>query len=49
MRIEVVGEPAALLDQIRARKASIKAKVYSTRLIVNEYGCSIGVNAMSRR
>lgn len=49
LRIEIVGELAALIDRIRARKAAIKAKVYSTRLIVNEYGRSIGVNAMSRR
>ena len=49
VRIEVVGDLAALLERIRARKAAIEAKVYSTRLIVNEYGRSIGVNAMSRR
>lgn len=49
VRIEIVGELAALLDRIRARKAAIKAKVYSTRFIVNEYGRPIGVHAMSLR
>ncbi len=49
LRIAITGELAALLDRIRSRKRAIKAKVFSTRLIVNEYGRSLGVNAMSRR
>jgi len=49
LRVEVVdeGELAVLLERIRERKKAYK--VHSTRLIVNEYGRSIGVNAMSRR
>lgn len=47
LRIEVSGDLAALLDRIRARKRGYK--IHSTRLIVNEHGRPIGVNAMSRR
>lgn len=47
LRIEVVGELAKVLARIRLRKAGYK--VHSTRLVVNEYGRPIGVNAMSRR
>jgi len=49
VRIEIVGELATVLERARARKLARKGKVYSTRLIVNEYGRPIGVNAMSRR
>lgn len=47
LRIEVTAELQALLERIRARKKS--HKVFSTRLVVNEGGRAIGVNAMSRR
>lgn len=47
LRIEIVGDLAEVIDRIRARKRAYK--VYSTRLVVNEHGRSIGVNAMSRR
>lgn len=47
LRFEVAGELAKVLDRIRARKAGYK--VYNTRLVVNESGRPIGVNAMSRR
>lgn len=40
-------ELALLIDRIRTRKRGFK--VHSTRLVVNEYGRPIGVNAMSRR
>jgi integrase len=51
LRIAVVGELAELLQRIRARKAVIseRTRVHNTRLIVNENGRAIGVNAMSRR
>lgn len=47
LRIAVDGELAALLERIRARKTGYK--VFNTRLVVNEQGRAIGVNAMSRR
>lgn len=47
LRIDVAGELAALLERIRTRKHG--HAVFSTRLIVNEHGRGIGVNAMSRR
>lgn len=47
LRIEVVGELAAVIERIMVRKAA--HKVYSTRLIVNEYGRPIGTNALARR
>lgn len=47
LRIEVAGELGELLARIRVRKAG--HKVHNTRLIVNEGGRAIGVNAMSRR
>ncbi|KRG47391.1 integrase [Stenotrophomonas panacihumi] len=47
LRVEVVGELAQLLERVRARKRGYK--VHSTRLVVNEGGRPIGVNAMSRR
>lgn len=47
LRIWVAGELEELLRRIRARKSAYK--VHSTRLIVNENGRKIGVNAMSRK
>lgn len=48
VRIEVSQELADVLKRIRKRKSGY-TKVYNTRLVVNEYGRPIGVNAMSRR
>lgn len=47
IQVEEGGELSSLLARIKERKSGFK--VYSTRLIVNEKGRSIGVNAMSRR
>lgn len=47
LRIEIVGELAAVLERARARRRG--HKVISTRLVVNEHGRPIGVNALSRR
>lgn len=47
LRIEVTPELDAVLERIRARKRG--HTVHSTRLVVNEGGRAIGVNAMSRR
>lgn len=47
LRIEVSGEVAEVLARIRTRKAG--HKVHNTRLVVNENGRALGVNAMSRR
>lgn len=47
LRIAVSADLEAVLARIRARKAG--HKVYNTRLVVNEHGRAIGVNAMSRR
>jgi integrase len=47
LRIDVSGELAAVIERLRARKAG--HKVYSTRLVVNEYGKPIGVHALSVR
>lgn len=47
VRIEATGELAAVLVRIRERKRGYK--IHNTRLVVNEYGRPIGVNAMSRR
>lgn len=47
LRVEVTAELAALLERIRVRKRGYK--IHSTRLVVNERGRAIGVNAMSRR
>jgi integrase len=48
LRIEVGGELAAVVERILARKRAMKG-VVSTRLVVNEHGRPIGVNALSRR
>lgn len=47
LRFTVTGELEELLRSIRARKSAYK--VHSTRLVVNEQGRPIGVNAMSRK
>lgn len=47
VRIDITGELADVLDRIRERNRGFK--VHSTRLVVNEHGRPIGVNAMSRR
>jgi len=47
LRIEVSEEVQVLLDRIAERKRA--HKVHSTRLIVNEFGRPIGLNAMSCR
>lgn len=47
LRIAVSGELAAVIERLRTRKAG--HKVYSTRLVVNEYGKPIGVHALSVR
>lgn len=47
LRIESAGELDAVLARIRDRKRGYK--IHNTRLVVNEYGRPIGVNAMSRR
>lgn len=48
LRIEVVGELAALIDRIKARKASITG-VRSLSLICNERGEAMGKSAMRYR
>lgn len=47
LRMAIEGELAGVIERIMARKAA--HKIYSTRLIVNENGRPIGVNALSRR
>lgn len=47
VRIEVVGELAAVIERIRARKRTYR--VYSTRLVVNERGQPIGIEALQAR
>jgi len=47
IRIDVSGDLAALIERIRARKKAYR--VYSTRLVVNEQGRTLGANAISRR
>lgn len=47
LRIEIMGELAGVLERIRSRKRGYK--IHCTRLVVNEHGWAIGVNAMSRR
>lgn len=47
LRIEVSPDLRAVLDRIGARKAA--HKVYSTRLVVNEWGRPVGVHAVSNR
>lgn len=47
LRIKTIGELSDVLARIRDRKRDYK--VHNTRLVVNEYGRPIGVNAMSRR
>lgn len=46
VRIGVAGSLPDLLERIRVRRATYK--IVSTRLIVNQYGRPIGVNAISR-
>lgn len=46
VRVSVVGSLPEVLDRIRKRKAGYK--VYCTRLVVNQYGRPVGVNALSR-
>ncbi len=46
LRLAVAGELPDVLARIRSRKNG--HKVYCTRLVVNEYGRPIGVNALSR-
>lgn len=46
VRVSVAGSMPELLDRIRARKAGFR--VYNTRLIVNDQGRPVGVNAISR-
>lgn len=47
LRIATEGDLDDVLARIQARKAGYR--VHCTRLVVNEYGRPIGVNAMSRR
>lgn len=47
LRIEVIGELAAVIDRIKARKQVMP--IYNTRLVVNKNGRSIGVHALSER
>lgn len=47
LRIAVVGELAALLDRIKARKAGLVIR--STRLVVDERGCALGRDALRYR
>lgn len=47
LRIEISSDIEVVFKRIRDRKAGHKA--YSTRLVVNEGGRSLGVNAKSRR
>ncbi len=47
LRIDTAGELTAVLERIRERKRG--HKIHNTRLVVNEQGRPIGVNAMSRR
>lgn len=47
LRVEITAELRILLERIRERKKG--HAVFSTRLVVNEHGRAIGVNAMSRR
>ncbi|MFT4179477.1 MAG: tyrosine-type recombinase/integrase [Thermomonas sp.] len=46
VRVEVTGELESVLARIRERKAEFK--VHCTRLVVNQNGKPIGVNAISR-
>ena len=45
--MEIIGELAQVIERIRKRKAG--AKIYSTRLIVNERGKPVGLHAWSNR
>ncbi len=47
LRMTIAGELADVIERIRARKRG--HAVHNTRLVVNEGGRPIGVNAMSRR
>jgi integrase len=47
VRIGIADSLPVLLERIRARKAGFK--VHCTRLVVNQYGRPIGVNALSRQ
>lgn len=47
LRVEISVELGALLERIRERKRGYA--VHSTRLVVNEHGRSVTVDAMSRR
>ncbi|MGN6788920.1 MAG: tyrosine-type recombinase/integrase [Rhodanobacteraceae bacterium] len=47
VRIVISPNLQAVIDRAKARKQS--QKVYSTRLVVNEYGRPIGVHALSER
>lgn len=46
VRVSVAGSLPDVLARIRQRKAGYK--VYCTRLVVNQYGRPVGVNALSR-
>lgn len=46
VRVTLTGSLPEVLSRIRKRKS--EHKVHSTRLVVNEYGRPIGVNALSR-
>lgn len=46
VRVEITGHLKAVIARISARKAGLR--VQSSRLVVNEYGRPIGVNALSR-
>lgn len=47
MRLSVAGSLPAVLERIRARKMAYQ--VHNTRLVVNEYGRTLGVHAISVR
>lgn len=49
LRMEIVGELAALIDRILARKRSYEKKVVFTQLIVNEKGEQFTLHALQQR
>jgi integrase len=49
LRIEIVGELAALINRIQSRKRSLDGKVVSLQLIVNEQGRALTLHALQQR
>lgn len=49
LRIAIEGELAAVVDRIMERKRALNAKVYCTKLIVNERGEPLSLHALQQR